>query len=574
MTDDLKSFYIAIILSVFAVVGVNYLFPKTTETVSQEVTEIQDNAKIEESSETAVQESLAEEQTADENKGSKTEAISEIYIPVDDALKQDARLPLENDVLSGSIRLRGARFDNIQLTKYQQTLEKDSPYVELFAPAKTQEAFFGEYGWLTTNKDVIIPDANSVWTVVGNQRLTPSTPVTLEWHNGQGVKFINNISIDKDYVFTVKQTVENNSGKKITLLPYGLLNKTLNKEKMSRNVVHEGFTGIIDGKLQELKFVSINEEGKTYETVGGWISLTDKYWLSSFIFNDTYQAKINVRKVKEDVFQLDFKGVPLTVQSGSSVSITSHMFAGAKEIKLLDKYAENIKKFDLNVDFGWYYFITKPFFYALDFLYGFLGNMGWAILLFAAILRLCMFPIANKSYVNMSKMKKIQPKVMALQAMYKNDKAAMQRATMELYQREKVNPAAGCLPMFIQIPIFFSLYKVLNIAIEIRHAPFIGWVKDLSAPDPLTISVWSHIPVPSMLDIGVWPLIYGLTMLIQNKLNPQPANKDQARMFMLMPIVFTIMFAHFAVGLVIYWILNNILSLIQQKIIMYKNGVK
>jgi YidC/Oxa1 family membrane protein insertase len=228
----------------------------------------------------------------------------------------------------------------------------------------------------------------------------------------------------------------------------------------------------------------------------------------------------------------------------------------------------------LNIDFGWYYFLTKPFFYVLDFLYGLIGNMGWAILLFAAILRLSMFPLAHKSYDNMSKMKKIQPKMMALQAMYKDDKMALQRATMELYKKEKVNPAAGCLPMFIQIPIFFSLFKVLNIAIEIRHAPFIGWVKDLSAPDPLTISAWSHIYIPSVIDIGVWPLIYGLTMFIQNKLNPKPANKDQARMFALMPILFTIMFAHFAVGLVIYWTLNNILSIIQQKIIMHKNGVK
>ena len=565
MSEDLRSFYMAIILSVLVVVGVNYFFPRQETAEKQEVTVIKGPA---------AEEVPAEETVAAENSREQAEDVAPVYQNSEEILQNDARLPMENDAISGSIRLKGARFDNIRLSKYKQTLEADSSDVELMAPAKTQNAFFGEYGWLSANKNINLPDANTVWTVIGNRRLTPQTPVTLEWNNGQGIKFINVISVDDNYLFTIKQTVENNSGMEISLIPYGLLSKTIPAEQMTRSVVHEGFSGVLDGKLQEMKFASLKEEPKTYQTTGGWISLTEKYWFGSFIFNDSYQADVSVRKIKDGVFQLDYKGLPIQIQSGSSATVATRMYAGAKEIKLLDKYAKDIKKFDLNVDFGWYYFLTKPFFYALDFLYGFLGNMGWAILLFAAILRFLMFPIANKSYVNMSKMKKIQPKIMALQAMYKDDKMALQRATMELYKREKVNPAAGCLPMFIQIPIFFSLYKVLNIAIEIRHAPFIGWVKDLSAPDPLTISVWSHIPVPSMLDIGVWPLVYGLTMLLQTKLNPQPTNKDQARMFMLMPIVFTIMFAHFAVGLVIYWILNNILSLIQQKVIMYKNGVK
>ena len=340
--------------------------------------------------------------------------------------------------------------------------------------------------------------------------------------------------------------------------------------------MHEGFTGIIDGDLKEIRYSELDteKEPETFETTGGWISLTDRYWFSAFIFNDTYKAKVTLRKTNDNTFQLDFKGLPMQIQSGSSASFSSQMYAGAKEIKLLDKYSENIKKFDLNVDFGWYYFLTKPFFYILDYLYRLIGNMGWAILLFAALLRLLMFPIANKSYESMSKMKKLQPKMRELQETYKDDKMALQRATMELYSREKVNPASGCLPLFIQIPIFFSLYKVLNIAIEIRHAPFIGWIKDLSAPDPLTISTWAHIYVPSLLDIGVWPLIYGVTMFIQQKLNPAPTNKDQARIMAMMPLIFMIMFAHFAVGLVIYWTLSNILSVIQQRYIMYKNGVK
>lgn len=553
MSDDLKSFCTAVILSVLVVLGVNYFFPKEQHAQTQN----------------------AAEATNELPAVSEDEEKAVVYAGVKDVLPQDVRLPIKNDVVSGSLRLKGARFDNLSLNKYKQTIDADSTDVELLSPAKTAEAYFAEYGWLSGNADLILPTAETVWTVVGNQELTPQTPVTLEWDNGQGVKFINQISLDEHYLFSVKQTVENNSDRAITLFPYGLFSKQLNSENMSRSVVHEGFTGIINDDLKEIQYTKIDEEGENYETNGGWISFNDKYWFTSFIFNDATKLKVNLRKIKDNTFQLDYRALPIQVQAGSSASFSSDLYAGAKEIKLLDKYADSIKKFDLNIDFGWYYFLTKPFFYILDFLYGLIGNMGWAILLFAALLRLAMFPIANKSYESMSKMKKIQPKVMALQEMYKDDKAALQRATMALYQKEKVNPASGCLPLFIQIPIFFSLYKVLNIAIEIRHAPFIGWVKDLSAPDPLTISVWSHIPyIPSLLDIGIWPLIYGLTMLLQNKLNPKPANKDQARMFMLMPIIFTLMFAHFAVGLVIYWTLNNVLSLIQQKIIMRKNGVQ
>lgn len=556
MSEDLKSFYTAIVLSVLVVLGVNYFFPKE-KPVQTETTAVQ----------SASNEEVAVEQNA--------ETAQTVYISADEALQKDERLPIKNTVINGSIRLKGARIDNLSLAKYKQTIETDSPNVVLLNPAKTSEAYFADYGWLSSDNSVVLPNAESVWTVVGNQELTPQTPVTLEWDNGQGIKFINQISLDEHYLFSIKQTIENNSDKAITVFPYGLFSRRLNPENISRSVVHEGFTGIINDDLKEVPYAKIDDEGENYETTGGWISFNDKYWVTSFVFNDSAKLKINLRKTGDDLFQLDYKGLPLQVQAGSSVSVSSDLYAGAKEIKLLDKYADSIKKFDLNIDFGWYYFLTKPFFYILDFLYGLIGNMGWAILLFAALLRLMMFPIANKSYESMSKMKKIQPKIMALQEMYKDDKQALQRATMALYQKEKVNPASGCLPLFIQIPIFFSLYKVLNIAIEIRHAPFIGWVKDLSAPDPLTISVWSHIPyIPSLLDIGVWPLIYGLTMLLQNKLNPKPANKDQARMFMLMPIVFTLMFAHFAVGLVIYWTLNNVLSLIQQKIIMRKNGVQ
>lgn len=559
MNDDIKSFLTAIFLSALVVLGFSYFFPqqKNVQTEDKDISVAQTVPAVSDEAQSGADNGMPE------------------YLPLQEALNQDSRLRIDNGVISGSLRLKGARFDEIMLDKYKQTIEDNSPQVELFSPAKTENAYYAEYGWLSTDKNLNLPDRDTVWTAEGNQELTPQNPVALFWDNGQGIKFTYHISLDENYLFDITQTVENNSGHEITVLPYGLFRKNRTESANRSAVVHEGFTAVLDDNLKEIPYAKIKEdETEVFDTTGGWISLSDKYWFSAFIFNDAYKAKVSLRKTGGNSYQLDFKGLPMTIQSGSSSAFNSKMFAGAKEIKLLDRYSEDIKKFDLNVDFGWYYFLTKPFFYILDFLYHFIGNMGWSILLFAALLRLLLFPIANKSYESMSKMKKVQPKLMALQALYKDDRMALQQATMELYKREKVNPASGCLPLFIQIPIFFSLYKVLNIAIEIRHAPFIGWIKDLSAPDPLTISSWSHIYIPSLLDIGVWPMIYGLTMFIQQKLNPAPVNKDQARMLALMPLILMIMFAHFAAGLVIYWTLSNILSVIQQKAIMYKNGVK
>ena len=556
--DDLKSFYIAVFLSAIIVFGVNYMFPKPKP-------------------QSAATENVAEEVVVEAEKAEadKTEESQEpVYADLKETLAQDLRLPVKNAKISGSIRLKGARFDEVLLTKYKQTIEDNSPAVELFAPAKTEGAFFAQYGWLSSDKSIILPTNDTIWQVEGGQVLTDKSPVKLVWRNGQGLKFSYTISLDENYLFNVKQAVENNTGHAVSLIPYGLISKHASKDNMTGGIAHQGLSAIFDDKLKEIPYGKISEETESFETTGGWAALSDKYWFGAFVFNSAFQAKVNLRKTGDDTFQLDFKGLPIEIQSGTEGVVSTDLYAGAKEIKLLDEYAKTINKFDLTVDFGWYYFLTKPFFYILDYLYHLLGNMGWAIILFAAVLRLFLFPLANKSYENMSKMKKLQPKVMELQEKYADDKMALQRATMELYKREKVNPAAGCLPMFIQIPIFFSLYKVLVIALEIRHAPFIGWVKDLSAPDPLVISEWAHIWVPAALDIGVWPMIYGLTMFIQNRLNPKPANKDQARMFALMPLIFMIMFAHFAVGLVIYWTLSNILSLIQQKVIMYKNGVK
>ncbi len=548
MNEDIKSFYMAIILSLALIFITNHFFSKKG---------IIEPTNI----------SIPQEENHREN---KTQENKESPLSVEEAVKITPSVSIKTPTLTGSFRTRGFRIDNLWLEKYKQTLAEDSPDVELFSPAKTVNPYYAEFGWLSTDSSIKLPNSETLWSVKGKQ-LSPQTPVVLEWNNGQGLKFITQISVDENYLFTISQSVENNTEESITLYPYGLIARNPTHTGKS-SVVHEGMIGVFDNTLEEIEYDDIDDENKEFNTTNGWFGFSDRYWFSAIIMNKDTSNKVKFSKNQNNMYQTDFIGTPITVASGSVGTTQNMLYAGAKEIKLLDKYTKThqIPKFDLAVDFGWYYFLTKPFFYILDFLYSFIGNMGWAILLFAALLRLVMFPIANKSYESMAKMKKIQPKIKELQEKY-TDKLKLQQETMELYRREKINPAAGCLPMFIQIPVFFSLYKVLNIAIEIRHAPFIGWIKDLSAPDPLTLSVITHLPIPEFLNIGIWPIIMGITMYIQQKLNPAPTNKDQARMFALLPLIFMFMMGHFASGLVIYWTLSNILSIIQQRVITKRN---
>lgn len=557
MKEEMKGIYWAVILSIAVIFVTNYFFPRKPATTP------------------ATPEVPAVETVAEKVERPLDNVTDETPLEVSEVLGKDARIKIKNAAVSGSLRIKGARFDEILLDKYKQTLETDSADVELFAPAKTAAPYYAEFGWLPQDTAVRTPNADTLWNVKGRE-LTPQTPVTLEWNNGQGLTFVRRISLDDNYMFTIEQSVENNTGRSIVLYPYGLISRFHNQAAAS-SVVHEGLIGVVDNTLKEIKYKDLEDSKKEdFKTTGGWAGFSDRYWFSAFVMNNAQSGTVKFSNTGKNTYQADYVGAPITVAPGSVGTNTVKMFAGAKEIKLLDNYTKqfNIPKFDLAVDFGWYYFLTKPFFYILDFLYNFIGNMGWAILLFAALLRFLMFPIANKSYESMSKMKKVQPRIKELQERYGDDKMKLQQETLELYRCEKINPAAGCLPMLIQIPVFFSLYKVLNISIEIRHAPFIGWIKDLSAPDPLTLSAWTHLPIPGLLDIGVWPILMGLTMWIQQKLNPAPTNKDQARMFAMMPVIFTFMLGHFASGLVIYWTLSNILSIIQQKAIMKKNGVK
>ena len=556
MKDELKSLSLAIVLSFMAIYSVNYFFGiNKKSTVQQQVTQIE-------------KATVADVDALKDFNNLKN---------TDDVLAEDARVPLHNDSLYGSIRLKGSRFDNLSLSKYNVSVDKDSPKVELLKPSQTQNQYFAEIGWLSLDKSLVLPSANSVWQNAGGE-LTPETPVTLSWKNDEGILITRKISMDKNYLFTIVDTVENNTGEEIEIFPYALLSRNIKDlDTTKRSVVHEGVSSIIDGTLKEFKFASLKKnEDKKLETTGGWLGFSDRYWFSAFILDNQSKATATIKNKDDANYQIDYLGARTIIPNHKAASYTYKLFSGAKEIKLLDRYKKehNIPKFDLAVDFGWYYFLTKPFFYILDFLYSFLGNMGWAILLFAALLRLFMFPVANKSYTSMAKMRALQPKINEIREKYGDNQMLIQQATMELYRREKINPASGCLPLLIQIPIFFSLYKVLNFSIEIRHAPFIGWIKDLSAPDPLTISQITHIGVPGFIDIGLWPVFMGFTMCMQQKLNPAPVNKEQARMFALMPVFFTFMLGHFAAGLVIYWTLNNILSIIQQKAIMRKNGVK
>ena len=554
MKEETKNLYTAIILSFLIIFGVNHFLAPTDLKEKQQEQTIQEKKPVVE----AV----------------KSEEISEA-LPLEEVLGQDKRLSFQTPAVEGSIRLKGARFDFLDLKKYKQTLDPNSENVELLMPVGVENPYFAEFGFLAANP-LLMPNSETLWTT-NDTSLTPKMPVTLTYDNLNGLVFTRKISIDDNYLISITDTIKNNTAQIFEVYPYGRINRVYDPKQQSRSVVHEGFNGVVDGASKEIKLSDIKEKTpKTLEGKNVWFGFSDRYWFTAFILEGNTNNTLTLSNNGKNNYQADFRGEMMRVAPNASVTQTMRFFAGAKEIKLLDKYAkqDGIQKFDLAVDFGWYYFLTKPFFYILDFLYHLIGNMGWAILLFALILRVAMFPIANKSFDSMSKMKKIQPKVMALQMAYKNDKMLLQQKTMELYKKEKINPASGCLPMFIQIPIFFSLYKVLNIAIEIRHAPFVGWIKDLSAPDPLTISVWSHIPLPSILDIGVWPILMGLTMWLQQKLSPAPANKEQARMFVWLPLIFTLMLGHFASGLVIYWTLSNLLSLIQQKAIMHKNGVK
>ena len=499
----------------------------------------------------------------------------------DDALAKSPRIAIDTPRVEGSIRLIGGVIDDIQLQDYHETEEPDSPLIHVLNPTGSNDAYFAEFGWVGTGKDVVLPSSETRWSASGDT-LTVDNPITLSWDNGAGLTFKREISIDQNYLFTVNQSVVNNSGSEVTLHPYGLISRKNKPQTAGFYILHEGPLGVIDGTLTEIDYDDLADDGAVEKkTTGGWLGITDKYWLVALAPSSDEEMTTRFSHhfaENTDKYQTDYLGAARTVANGSEAKAETRLFAGAKEVTLLDTYAEDygITNFDLAIDFGWFYFLTKPFFLVLQWMYHLVGNFGVAILLITVAVKAVMFPLANKSYKSMSAMKKLQPQITEMREQFKDDRQRQQQEMMALYKREKINPASGCLPIIVQIPVFFALYKVLFVSIEMRHAPFFGWIQDLSAPDPTSLfNLFGLIPFdpPQMLMIGVWPLIMGLTMFLQQKLNPAPADPTQAKIMMFLPLIFTFMLASFPAGLVIYWAWNNTLSIIQQRYIMYKMGI-
>ncbi|MBO0345716.1 membrane protein insertase YidC [Roseibium sp. CAU 1637] len=516
--------------------------------------------------------------------GTPPQSAAVATVSLEDALKATDRVAIDTPRLSGSLNLTGGRLDDLRLKDYRQTVEDDSPTVILLAPKGSPDPYYVDYGWVTeANSNITLPTGSTVWNVDGNADLTPSQPVTLSYDNGEGLTFKRTFSVDENYMFTVSQSVENTTDADLTLYPYGLIARTGEPDHQSFYILHEGLLGFFGEEgLKEIDYSDLQEESKIRpkEVNQGWLGITDKYWATTLIPTpgEAFQPNFS-HNAGSDNYQADFLGKAVTVNAGATAGTSSHLFAGAKETKLLNAYKDDlgISNFELLIDWGWFYFLTKPMFHAIDFLYHLVGNFGVAILLVTVGVKAVFFPLANKSYVSMSKMKLVQPQMAEIKERYPDDRQKQQQELMELYKKEKINPLAGCLPVVIQIPVFFSLYKVLFVTIEMRHAPFFGWIQDLSAPDPTTVfNLFGLIPwdPPQMLMLGVWPLIMGITMFLQMKMNPAPPDPAQKMIFTWMPIVFTFMLASFPAGLVIYWAWNNSLSITQQYVIMRRQGVK
>ena len=504
------------------------------------------------------------------------------------AIARSPRIQIDTPSLAGTIALKGGRLDDVSLKTYHETVDDASPRIVLLSPSGSPTPYYAEFGWVGAGA----PTADTVWTP-DNRTLTQDRPVTLSFDNGAGLVFRRKISVDDKFMFTMQDKVENKSDSPATLNGYSLVSRHGKPPTQGYYVLHEGMIGVAgDQGLQEYGYAALDKEpmlpgqvtrGKIWNgLVGGFLGITDKYWAAAIVPDQAqpYQGSFTSRQDGTAfTYQANVLLDAKTVAPGASHEVTQRLFAGAKETGLIEQYDRNlgIKKFDLLIDWGWFYFITKPMFWALDFFYRFFGNFGVSILLVTFILKGFFLPLATRSYVSMAKMKAVQPEMVSIRERFAEDKVRQQQEMMSLYKREKINPVAGCWPVLIQIPVFFALYKVLFVTIEMRHAPFFGWIRDLAAPDPTSIfNLFGLLPfvVPQYLHIGVWPLVMGVTMFLQMKMNPEPPDPVQKAMFSYMPLIFTFMLASFPAGLVIYWAWNNLLSVTQQYIIMRRNGVK
>jgi YidC/Oxa1 family membrane protein insertase len=500
------------------------------------------------------------------------------------AISQTARVAIDTPALAGSINLTGARFDDIVLKNFREKVEKTSPPIKLLSPAPLKSGYFAEIGYSGNEATGSVPGPDTIWAAQGNTTLTPTAPVTLTYTNDKGLTFKRTIAVDPEYMFTVSDTVTNASASPVSLSSYGRVTRFDKPATQAVYVLHEGLIGYLgSSKLQEWKYSAIekDKEFKPEKTSEGWLGITDKYWAAALIpsSKQPFQAHFSYFENGRPRYQSDYISDPVSIAPGASATVENLFFAGAKEVDKINGYESDLKILEFNrmIDWGWFYFLTKPMFKLMDWLFRLFGNFGLAILATTVIVKLIFFPLANKSYVSMAHMKTAQPKMLEIKEKYADDKAKQQQAMMELYKTEKINPIAGCWPVLLQIPVFFSLYKVIYVTIEMRHAPFFGWIQDLSAPDPTSvINLFGLLPftAPHFLMIGVWPLLMGITMFLQMRMNPTPPDPTQAAIFTWMPVMFTFMMATFPAGLIIYWAWNNTLSILQQGYIMKRNGAK
>lgn len=559
-----KNVLLAVILSTAILIGWSFYF-ENPEEAQRKRAEIQGK--------TETQTSIQKPEAPQPSKANPAKSISR-----NEALKESDRVLIENKNLSGSISLRGALIDDIILKNYRETLDPNSKPIVLLSPKKYEQGYFVESGWATTKSDIKVPDNNSLWQIKEGKKLTPNSPITLEWNSREGLIFSKKIEIDDKYLFKITETVRNDKNRAVDLFHYGQITKNAKPTTENFYILHEGLIGVVDKNLKEETYSAVEKEKKTYNGKSGWFGITDKYWMSAIIpesgksfkgeysFTNNYKANFIISE-------------PNTISPQKSTTGNIKIFIGAKEVYPIDNYAEKekIDRFDLAIDWGWFYFITKPLFFVIDYIFKIVGNFGVAIIILTALVRIVFFPLSNYSFKSMAKMKVLQPEMLRLKELYKDDVRRTQQEMMALYKREKVNPLSGCLPILVQIPIFFAVYKMLFVTLEMRHAPFFGWIKDLSAADPTTIfNLFGLIPwePPTFLMIGIWPILMGITMYLQQKLNPAPPDPIQAKIFAWFPFIITIMLASFPSGLVIYWTASNILTMAQQYYIMRKTTVK
>jgi YidC/Oxa1 family membrane protein insertase len=604
-----KNTIIAVVLSLLVVVGWQYFvgYPQMerqrqqAELKQQEQSQVQPGATNRAGTDQPqAAPSGAPGATAPEAPGLPNTASPQAQVATREAvIKGTPRVAIDTPRLGGSIDLKGGRIDDLTLTQYRETIDPNSPPIVMFAPSGAPDAYYAEFGWVpASGTTATMPGPDTVWTQQGSGPLGIDHPLTMTYDNGAGLVFTRIISVDDHYLFTIKDGVANKGQSTVTLFPYALISRHGAPKVLGYYILHEGLIGVMgdQGEQTETYKKMDDKKSESWDATDTWLGFTDKYFASALL-PDTdakVRARFSAGETNElKTYQTDYLLQPQTIAPGSTGSADARLFAGAKEVSVVGinflglsggyNQSLGLDHFDLLIDWGWFYFITKPMFLAIDYFFHLVGNFGIAILIVTVIVKLLFFPLANKSYASMAKMKAVQPQMAMIKERYADDKMKQQQAMMELYKKEQINPIAGCLPIAIQIPVFFSLYKVLFITIEMRHAPFYGWIHDLSAPDPTNIfTLGGLIPFdPSILPLiggfmhlGFWPAIMGVTMWVQMKLNPAPPDPTQQMVFAWMPLIFTFMLANFPAGLVIYWAWNNSLSVAQQSVIMHRNGAK